>query len=857
MMAPSLGPRSAGLAGSAASRAPPDAAVAPAAGPGPPEAVGEKPPGYNTTCSGLASQCEGTESVVAAAAAVAAETSSSPLCGEGSAVEKRKDKQPRLVLPGSVQRASSPGYPPSSSGGSSPVPADPGAADGAAGIPHPTSAPTAEAAAAGAATAVGGAAGRQVGGHIANKLREAEAGARAKDPAGTPSTCASLPEDVEVSFTTQMLLLTWARWGRNSQRIKTEERLKALQHVKYPRTPYRPRTPVASPQPTPRGHDENRATNGRSSAHAASAAAQRLVDRRQHGTGPPSMLSGSLFDDLRQEQRDAMSEQTARVKLCQTIGGSAVTVSAGTPGFGTKTPNFLGAKSRTSAETSVVSSGMVSPLAGGQLSPWILEAEALIEGNGSSSDNEQFAGGRGSSKQSPSTAHAWGVTPDAAALLEDLALPSTPLAGVVESVLNEAELPIEDEDELDKVELFVVGKALATDSAAQTASTFAPTSCATSPSAATSLVVPSGTTSFSPRWPAPPPRPSAAAAAVGSSGGGSTVAAGSIGDGGGRGDTATVGSTGDGGSGGLGGAAAEAAAAAPPPTKDELGGYSAGEKVSYWSKSHAGWKSAYIVERKSRSVYIIDKQGKGVLAKASASDLMSEAEMRRDPILRAVSVLGASGDSSSDEECNGRRTDKAGASRFGGRGSGQAQRGKREACTGRPPLPTAKRSPAGGQVIRTDFSDDDSEDGDGGGAVLAAVAMAARQQATASRGAGPAATVAARGATTQGSQQAQLQQQRRQPSLAGRTCAGRGGGSHGRDGLPAAVAGGRQPSKVNLLGPEAKARGRIVRPDFSDDDEDEEEEEEAKAEQKAAARLKVRLAGRVVRTDFSDDSDDG
>lgn len=62
--------------------------------------------------------------------------------------------------------------------------------------------------------------------------------------------------------------------------------------------------------------------------------------------------------------------------------------------------------------------------------------------------------------------------------------------------------------------------------------------------------------------------------------------------------------------------------------------YVVGERVSYYSSSHRSWMPARVVERKSRSVYVIDKQLRGCLAKVKASELVSEKEEQSNPVGR-------------------------------------------------------------------------------------------------------------------------------------------------------------------------------------------------------------------------------
>lgn len=394
----------------------------------------------------------------------------------------------------------------------------------------------------------------------------------AQDRLDIVSACASVFPDVEVSVTSAALLLKWARWGRNSLRIRQEERLKAMQHVRYPRLPSAPRSRVSSPQPTPRSCDaeSNRPT-----------ASPPLVERSVRGGRDVGKGGPSLLEELRQQQRDAMDEQGTRVKLIGVLGASQSVsgLSGYTPGFGMETPSLGASKSRASVGSSMASSGIASPVAGGQMSPWILEAEALLEAEPVSDDDPN---GPGSSKGK--TSHGWGIAP---AVLGDIglsakALPMTPvspahgLPSVAEgSVLMEhTDMPIMDEDELDQVDFFVGSLMTESQQVVGLAG-------AASPAA---VQLSSG--------PAQSPAESTNAAA---------------------------------------------------------GGLVPGERVMYFSKTRERWMDARVVEQKSTNVYIIDKQGKGCLAKVSASDLVTEAEMQRDPVLRAVSALDCYEDEDEDD----------------------------------------------------------------------------------------------------------------------------------------------------------------------------------------------------------------
>ncbi|CAJ1343233.1 unnamed protein product [Effrenium voratum] len=415
---------------------------------------------------------------------------------------------------------------------------------------------------------------------------------------------AALPQalfpNVEVSTSTQLLLLTWARWGRNACRIKREETIKEMQHRRFPRSP--PPKPVPlSPQPTPRAPPRGESpaeSAAESPSRLAGAAAWRAGGQLGMGTTVHSREGGSpgraAFDlaDLREEQRDSMAEQGARMKLTRGLGGSAAQAhSRGTPGFGLDTPGFPGASGAASADASVASSGVASPVTkGGQMSPWLLEAEALCE---EETEDEGSPGGGG-----------WGFEPETDTLLmleqEILGKRGTTQAPVKDQ--QEEDKPVLDEDELERVEVFEESPTKknvqgASDRLQQLAE------------------------------PRPPQEPSYSAFE-----------------------------------------------------------YVVGEKVSYYSSSHGAWMPARIVERKSRTVYIIDKQMRGCLAKVRASELVSEAEERTNHVLRAFTVLETRQRPSS------------------------AMSSTRASSRPQSPAPAATKLPVSrGKIVRHDFSDDEDD----------------------------------------------------------------------------------------------------------------------------------------------------
>mmetsp|Transcript_19568 Transcript_19568/g.34549 ORF Transcript_19568/g.34549 Transcript_19568/m.34549 type:complete len:605 (+) Transcript_19568:114-1928(+) len=444
------------------------------------------------------------------------------------------------------------------------------------------------------------------------------------------------PDDVEISISAQKIVLTWARWGRNSWRIKEEEKIKAMQHIRYPRTARAPRPAPAplSPQPTPTGTP--REMSGPAAQLSPAAPLTGAAKHRAGGAGSAASTvrsrdassmraSSGLFDEMKEEQRESMDEQGARMKLTKGLGASAAqafSMDTGTPGFGVDTPGFPMSRSgaasgAASADASVVSSGIASPVKGGQLSPWLLEAQALVE-----ESDEESPVGRG-------PAAAWAMEPSTDSLLLSLeeellgpqhkGLADTALAAAVvepkESVADEPVL-VNDEDELEKVEMFVQSPNKAT------------------PEQAEDKGKPQQTPPEAPLQPAL--------------------------------DWSTI------------------------------PGYAVGEKVSYFSASHNAWMPARVVERKSKNVYVIDKQMRGCLSKVKASELVSELEEKSNPVLKAFTALEV--EPSPAEKKPSTWASAGGTSSPGS--STSASNGSRS-----PPVMIAPK----GRVVRDDFSSDEED----------------------------------------------------------------------------------------------------------------------------------------------------
>lgn len=509
---------------------------------------------------------------------------------------------------------------------------------------------------------------------------------RSRSPGPSP-----FPMDVEVSVPTRKVLFTWCRWARNSMRINEEQQLKALQHVRHPRTrpPAQPKEAL-SPQPTPRessprGGGDTSPPGGASPATPqgtrafAGLTSERTVVSRGATPGRRGQdvePKGSFIDSMREDQRQSMDQQGLKNKLCHKLGaGAAVAksgISADTPGFGADTPSWgasRGGSVGASNSASVMSSGVASPSGenGGQMSPWLLEAEAFINGVGDFEDDPVSLGKDviAAWGQSPSGLHvaplaasAWDAPPfglselGVAGVATSTSVSLAPaLGGGFGDLLGGDLEPILDRDELEEVALFAI---------------------------ATPEPSPAPTLAAAPA-PALAPAPTSAAP-PGHSGTAPTV-----------------------------------------PT-----GYAIGESVKYWSASRCVWMPAVVVERRARGVYLVDKQMRGCLSKVKACDLISEAEESSDPGLRAFASLGQ------DKPEPSRKANTAPpqlapdpAPARGGRsppafrgaaghadalrpqGSGVtlkvAQRGP--PGSGRPTTPPSLR----GRVVRDDFSDDSDE----------------------------------------------------------------------------------------------------------------------------------------------------
>lgn len=444
----------------------------------------------------------------------------------------------------------------------------------------------------------------------------------------SPSAALQWPRDVYVAPSSRVLLLTWARWSRNGLRSKAEDRIKAMQHIKHPKTKFRhsPRTPPLSPQPTPRSGELRSPRQGlgegampclekeplamplgiqplappptRVGGNRHASVASR--SRNANGTSTQGRL---LFDVMAEERRAAAEAQGVKIKLQKNfaIEDAHTADPEKTPGFGTETPNFpFGASTSASRmSNSVASSGVVSPMAGGQMSPWLLEAEAIVNGE----EDDYFSPGR-----DIPTSSAWGFEPNR--LSTDGAwgrLPDVPEAA--DPVCEELDDLIDDEDELERVGIFVTAGVTAHDSDAD--GLRCPPALPAADSRASTATSPAGATDTR----------SGCASSHGSP---LSLRSGNAGAGAGRlcDDTEDMSSP------------------ELPQGRPNLKHYTIGEKVSYWSGTKGVWLPAVVVEKKSSSVYVIDKQMKGCLAKVRSSELISAAEEKRDPVLRALAAFG-------------------------------------------------------------------------------------------------------------------------------------------------------------------------------------------------------------------------
>lgn len=494
------------------------------------------------------------------------------------------------------------------------------------------------------------------------------------------------PTDVEVTAGTRVLLLTWARWSKNSLRIQAEEKIKALQHVRHPRT--EPRSPPLSPQPTPRETPRDAVAPSQSSHRSLRfGALSREETVTSRATAKPRDL---LFDKMAEEQRDQMEAQAMRAKLNKNFAIEGPhTTSSKTPGFGIDTPDFpMAAKSRASPMESIVSSGVATPAQGGQLSPWLLEAEALLTGDDDIAD-------RGPDVLRTSMAWGFPFSSPASGPSSPVNAPSSSdgASKLQRSPTIESDGPIDYEDELEKVCVFVTANM---------------DNSTTTPGGVDADGIKDKLTSQS--------ADSLASTAI---------------------------TLGEEPNSPLRSSPEKSADTSPGRSKKPKDGtmheYTIGEKVSYWSASKAVWLPARIVERKSKHIYLVDKQMKGCLSKVRASELVSEAEEQKDPVLRAFNAFEPVSRSPGGQHRH--TASGTGAVRSGKEHVNRSGRNGMEGCPPRlpthpegrvsprtlPPLEhsprtspytmpldslgaASPRSPARGRIVRDDFSDDSEDD---------------------------------------------------------------------------------------------------------------------------------------------------
>eukprot|EP00927_Polykrikos_kofoidii_P044535 TRINITY_DN38471_c0_g2_i1.p1 TRINITY_DN38471_c0_g2~~TRINITY_DN38471_c0_g2_i1.p1 ORF type:complete len:939 (-),score=126.60 TRINITY_DN38471_c0_g2_i1:173-2989(-) len=455
-----------------------------------------------------------------------------------------------------------------------------------------------------------------------------EASLSADEETDEESPRSKFPRDVNVSINTRKLLLTWTKWGRNSLRISEEVHFKAMQHIQHPKARRfqspSPISPQPTPPATPRG--DSSACSGLLSLSTGSVQSSsppcmpmRVTGRGLAGSkrvemglgavqltahrGPPGhgeeTSAAPFFDELLREQRQSMDAQGVKVKLCRKFGADAAKAkSLGTPGFGLETPSFVGEPSQGSADAShtasVMSSGIASPCAGGQLSPWILEAEALVNQGDDDDDDDLLAGlaalgfsgfdGRPSSK----LVAAWGEPLSAPVDDKSRFCDSEGASGVTDGsgkLISGSEPRLEtitDCDELDCVALFDVVDASAANQRSNSCSSPVGVMCSSIGSYATA----GSSHECQPQ------------------------------------------------------SVRVRKEACAHDQEDARTLYKVGENVRYWSTTRSAWMLAVVIEQKSRGVYLIDKQMKGCVSKVHSHELISETEEQSSSVLRAIRALG-------------------------------------------------------------------------------------------------------------------------------------------------------------------------------------------------------------------------